>query len=219
MIYIDFETRSEVDIKESGSWVYSLHPSTQILCLAFKTPNTEPKLFVSGFETNQEIKNLFDRFIKTGEIFESHNAFFEKGIWQNILVKKYGWDRGVMSVGEKNLLKLGFNNDPMEFLNMYNNLDVVQSEEEPDWTLFRYKPKENLMIYDRKNDVVYINYHKIWSVLQNNFELNYNETQKLTERWLDEVYNLRGVTTTVFRVTNAGLVGRGLQFKGNHNPI
>lgn len=91
MIYIDFETRSEVDIKESGSWVYSLHPSTQILCLAFKTPNTEPKLFVSGFETNQEIKNLFDRFIKAGEIFESHNAFFEKGIWQNILVKKYGW--------------------------------------------------------------------------------------------------------------------------------
>ena len=116
------------------------------------------------------------------------------------IVKKYGWDRGVMSVGEKHLVKLGFNNDPMEFLNMYNNLDVVQSKENPDWSLFRYKPKENLMIYYRKNDYVYIGYDKIWSVLEDNFDLNYTETQKLTERWLAEVYNLRGVTT----VSNAG---------------
>jgi hypothetical protein len=113
---------------------------------------------------------------------------------QNI-VKKYGWERGVMSVGDKHLVKLGFNNDPMEFLNLFNNLDIVQSEEKPDWTLFRYKPKENLMIYDRKNKYVYINYNKIWSVLEDNFDLNYTETQKLTKRWLAEVYNLRGVTT------------------------
>ena len=107
------------------------------------------------------------------------------------MVKEDGWELSRIRVGEKNLLKLGFNNDPMEFLNMYNDLNVVQSEEEPDWTLFRYKPKENLMIYDRKNDYVYIGYNKIWSVLQNNFELNYDETQELTKRWLAEVYNLK----------------------------
>ena len=111
------------------------------------------------------------------------------------IVKKYGWDGGVMSVGEKNLVKLGFNNDPMEFLNLFNDLDIVQSEEKPHWTLFRYKPKENLMIYDRKNDYVFIDYDKIWSVLRNNFGLNYGETQELTKIWLAEVYNLRGVTT------------------------
>jgi hypothetical protein len=83
----------------------------------------------------------------------------------------------------------------MEFLNLFNDLDVVQSEEQPDWTLFRHKPKENLMIYYRKNNHVYIDYDKIWSILRDNFGLNYDETQKLTKRWLDEVYNLRGVTT------------------------
>jgi hypothetical protein len=112
------------------------------------------------------------------------------------IVKKHGWQRGVISVGEKNLLKLGFNNDPMEFLNMYNDLDIVQSEEQPDWTLFRYKPKENLMVYDRKNDHVFIDYDKIWSILRDNFGLNYDETQEVTERWLGEVYNLRGITTS-----------------------
>jgi hypothetical protein len=113
------------------------------------------------------------------------------------MVKEDGWELSRIRVGQKNLLKLGFNNDPMEFLNMYNDLDIVQSEEQPDWTLFRYKPKENLMVYDRKNDHVFIDYDKIWSILRDNFGLNHDETQKLTKRWLDEVYNLRGITTTL----------------------
>ena len=50
------------------------------------------------------------------------------------------------------------------------------------------------MIYDRKNGEVYIDYDEIWSVLGSKFGLNYTETQKLTKVWLDEVYNLRGVT-------------------------
>jgi hypothetical protein len=50
------------------------------------------------------------------------------------------------------------------------------------------------MIYDRKNEVVYIHHDEIWSFLEDKFGLNYSETQELTKRWLDEVYNLRGVT-------------------------
>ena len=41
--------------------------------------------------------------------------------------------------GFENLTKLGFNSNPMEFLNMFNDLDVVQLEEKPDLTLFRYE--------------------------------------------------------------------------------
>ena len=76
-----------------------------------------------------------------------------------------------------------------------SDLDVVQSEEKPDWTLFRYKPKQNFMVYDRKNDYVYINYYEIWSVLEEHFGLNYTKIKELTEMWLGEVYNLRGITT------------------------
>jgi hypothetical protein len=50
------------------------------------------------------------------------------------------------------------------------------------------------MVYNRENDYVYINYDEIWSVLGDKFGLNYSEIQDLTKRWLDEVYNLRGVT-------------------------
>ena len=112
------------------------------------------------------------------------------------MVKKIGWEKASNAVGgPENLAKLGFNNDPFEFLKLFNDLDVVQSEEEKDWTLFRYKKHNNLMIYDRKNEYVYINYDEIWSFFKSGFGFETQETQGITERWLGEVYNLRGVTT------------------------
>ena len=110
-------------------------------------------------------------------------------------VKKYGIQKCKEIFGDKVLFTIGFNNDPMEFLNLFNDLDVVQSIEEKNWTLFRYEKGKNLMFYDRKNDDVYIDYYQIWSVLRKDFGLNYNETQQVTEEWLGVVYNLRGITT------------------------
>jgi len=110
--------------------------------------------------------------------------------------KKYGFEKCKQIFGDKVLFTIGFNKDPMEFLNLFNDLEVAQSTERKDWTLFRYEKGKNLMIYYIKNDIVYINYDQIWSVLRNDFGLNYDDTQQLTEEWLGVVYNLRGVTTT-----------------------
>jgi len=120
------------------------------------------------------------------------------------LVKKVGWKNASTMVGNpKKLAEIAFNNDPMEFLNMFNNLDVVQSEERPEWVLYRFEKENNMMIYNRKNEYVYINYYVIWSFLEDGFGLKYSEMQQLTEEWLSETYNLRGVTTwqhqTIFR--------------------
>jgi hypothetical protein len=48
---------------------------------------------------------------------------------------------------------------PSDFLHLFDDLDTVQSENNSDWNLFRYKPKNNLMTYDRNNNKVYINYN------------------------------------------------------------
>jgi hypothetical protein len=96
--------------------------------------------------------------------------------------------------GDKNLIKVLGVKTPMDFLNLFNDLDVVQNEKKQDLTLFRYKPYHNLMIYDKKTGVVYVSYDDIWSFLGGNFGLNYSEIQELIKEWLDEVYNLRGVT-------------------------
>ena len=122
----------------------------------------------------------------------------EESLKQNLKqqIKDYGWrDTADMVNGPEELAKLAFDNDPMEFLHMFNDMDVVQSKSEKDWTLFRYEKGHNLMIYDRKNKYVYIDYSDIWLFLFTGFGLNYSETQELTTRWLEEAYNLRGVTT------------------------
>ena len=117
------------------------------------------------------------------------------------MVKTEGWEDTCQTLGlsGEELAQMFFNNDPMEFLNQYNDLDVVQSELEPNWTLFRYKPKNNLIIYNRKGDVIYIGYRVIWSFLQQGFDLNYDEIQELTLRWLAETYNLNAATI-VFQI-------------------
>jgi hypothetical protein len=111
------------------------------------------------------------------------------------LIKKVGFESTIRVVGSLDKTFEIFDiKKPMDFLNLFNDLESVQSEERQEWTLYRYKKGHNLMVYNRENDYVYINYDEIWSVLGDKFGLNYSEIQDLTKRWLDEVYNLRGVT-------------------------
>lgn len=104
----DFETRSAVDIKKVGSWRYSLDPSTEVLCLVFRLPYWPegdtalwhpaiPELSLAECElcTPEEKERLSELFawIAEGNLLEAHNAFFERGIWTNIMVLKFGWPR------------------------------------------------------------------------------------------------------------------------------
>ena len=113
------------------------------------------------------------------------------------MVKTEGWKETCETLGlsGKELGEMFFNNNPMEFLNIYNDLDVVQSKENPDIFFFRYKPRHNLMIYDRKSRTVFIYKREIWTFLSEEFGLKYGEIQELTKTWLSEVYNLNGVKT------------------------
>ncbi len=114
-------------------------------------------------------------------------------------VKNFGWESTANLVGgHKELAKLAFNDDPMEFLNMYNDLDIVQSEEKPDYTLFKDEKGNNIMVYDRKKGKVYINYYQIWSVLRSGFGILPDEVRIITQRWVSNTYKLRRVTTYGF---------------------
>lgn len=97
---IDFETRSACSIKDCGSWRYSLDPTTQVMCLAFRLPHWEkdrtalwhpafPHLGVKEADC-PELEELF-AWIAEGKLVEAHNCWFERGIWTNICVPKLGW--------------------------------------------------------------------------------------------------------------------------------
>ena len=113
-----------------------------------------------------------------------------------IILKDKGTEKSIKLLGGwENFCKVFDIESPMDFLHLFDDLEQVQSEEYENYTLFRYKKGNNYIIYDRKDEEVYISYYEIWSFLEDNFGLDDYEIKSLTEGWLDEVYNLRGVTT------------------------
>ncbi len=83
--YLDFETRSLVDIKECGSSKYSRHESTVILCGVLKRGN---QIF-TVYDWKRDKQAVLD-FIGDS-ILVAHNAKFEQDIWNNLLVSRFGY--------------------------------------------------------------------------------------------------------------------------------
>lgn len=98
---IDFEGRSACDLLRRGAWLYSKHPTTEILCLAYKLPSwprhAKPKLWhraheALGIKASPPPTDLFE-YIASGGLIEAHNAFFEMCMWENNAVPLLGWPR------------------------------------------------------------------------------------------------------------------------------
>jgi DNA polymerase len=99
---IDFESRSAVNLKKTGTWRYSVDPSTEVLCLAYRLPHWEPgrtALWYPAFphlgieaSNEPELPELF-QWVRAGELVEAHNAFFERSIWLNIMVPRHGFPK------------------------------------------------------------------------------------------------------------------------------
>jgi hypothetical protein len=135
--------------------------------------------------TESDLTNIVKRVIK-------ENAAKDSLIG---MIKYDGWESAAELVGGvENLKRLVGIETPMDFLNIFTDLDVVHSEKEPDWELYRYEKGNNMMFYDRKNDYVFVNIPNIWSFLEEGFRLDYVEIQEIIKEWLSEVYNLRGIT-------------------------
>ena len=83
-IHLDFETTATLDLRQSGTWMYSRHPDTDVLCCGFSIDDSEVCVWSRGQEIPVEFSN-------PEAIFISFNVFFERAIWKNIMVERYGW--------------------------------------------------------------------------------------------------------------------------------
>ena len=110
-------------------------------------------------------------------------------------LKKNGVRNTIDNVGGwENFCKVLNIQSPMDYLHLFDDLERVQSEEKKNWTLFRYKKGDNYIVYDRKNEEVYINNVEILMILLKTirqFDTTYTVTQEVLKKWLGEVYNLK----------------------------
>jgi hypothetical protein len=76
----------------------------------------------------------------------------------------------------------------------YNNLKKIIKM---DTVYYIDKDTRNILFYynqDRKNGIVYIDYHTIWTLFKSYFSLQYTEIQEVMKYWLEDFYNLKGLT-------------------------
>ncbi len=115
---LDYESYSEADLKKVGAFEYSVHPSTDIICAAWRIGTREtlrtaethwwaPGLDSSGFggllsalkEANTgwyapdppggDFQSLFSAFMEPDIILVAHNALFEQVITRNVFAAKH----------------------------------------------------------------------------------------------------------------------------------
>lgn len=87
-VVIDFETVSKCDLKKAGAWRYSEDPSTDILCLCWKDETGREGMWEPATDFDFHLSHMVgDSSVR----FVAHNAGFEKAIWRNIMIPKYGF--------------------------------------------------------------------------------------------------------------------------------
>lgn len=86
-LHLDFETRSDLDLKTCGLHAYAEHPSTDILCLAYQREgDIEPTLWFPGDPAPLPVEDFAG-----ARRLHGWNVAFERAIWEHIAVPRYGF--------------------------------------------------------------------------------------------------------------------------------
>lgn len=91
--HIDVETRSAVDLRKTGAYVYAEDETTDLWCACYAFDGGEIKTWMPGQPCPQEIVD----HVRTGGALFAHNAAFERAIWVHILTPRYGWPLPMLS--------------------------------------------------------------------------------------------------------------------------
>lgn len=86
-LHIDFETRSQVELTDTGVYVYAESPTTDVWCAAYAFGDGPVETWLNGDPCPREIRD----HIEQGGILIGHNANFEMAIFHYVLHPRYGW--------------------------------------------------------------------------------------------------------------------------------
>ena len=91
MITLDVETKSKADLPLVGAWNYSLHPSTDVICLSYQIDAFGWNDQINSWIPDEDMPSLLFQAIEHGMEVEAFNVAFEEAIWYNVLMPKYGF--------------------------------------------------------------------------------------------------------------------------------
>lgn len=149
VLHIDYETRSEIDLGEVGTYVYACHPTTKILCMAVKYedqyhlvhPNCRDEYLYDEPQPLREtlIKEDFSEevlhLIEKSRSYCAHNFFFEYMITNFVLRKLIGPEVGLFrplrrEVWSCTMAKACYNGLPAKLENAAKVADLSELKDE-----------------------------------------------------------------------------------------
>jgi DNA polymerase len=85
--HLDFETYSEADLTQIGAYAYAAHPTTDVLCASYAIGKSKVRRWLPGDACP------FDNLDVDDIEIHAWNSGFERLIWREIMVPRYGWPR------------------------------------------------------------------------------------------------------------------------------
>lgn len=93
ILHIDFETRSQLDLKSVGLHNYARHDTTDVWCMAWAFHDGPVRVtapyHATGWDSDEHTEIVCH--LARGGTVVAHNAPFELAIWNNVMVPRYGW--------------------------------------------------------------------------------------------------------------------------------
>lgn len=93
LAFLDFETRSPIDLKLTGVDKYSADPDTDVLCLGWLMDDDAGHLWSPEFYWDGDNSSLIDlhNHVYHGGLVVAWNARFDRKIWNEVCVPEYDW--------------------------------------------------------------------------------------------------------------------------------
>jgi DNA polymerase bacteriophage-type len=89
LCFIDFETRSPVDLKQTGVYVYAEHPQTEVMLASYAFGQ---KGRAQRWRMRDPAPSDLMAHVRRGGTLVAHNTEFERVIWRTILSTRLGWN-------------------------------------------------------------------------------------------------------------------------------
>lgn len=90
IVSVDFETKSAVDLRKTGVYVYAADASTDIWCMSYMMDGGDE---VFTWRPGDPIDTRLEDWIIEGGALSAWNSAFERVIWNTIMVPRYNWPR------------------------------------------------------------------------------------------------------------------------------
>jgi len=128
---------------------------------------------------------IFVQYLKTGIMNQDKIKEVVNKFGVQTAIKLFG--------GNKDIIKQAYQDNPMTFLNQFNNL----TQDNIGFVMY-YRDKDNKILFyhkqGEKNGTCVIDNDRIWLFFKLIMGYNYTEIQQLMKEWLGLTYNLGGFT-------------------------